>query len=264
MKETPQQYLDRWQDIEWSASRVSSFKSCPYNFYGTYILGLKSDNFFSYRGSVVHQILEDYYTYLYMYDMPLDAIRKHLIGVFEQEMELCPFDAVMYYGGGVKKMNNNKIINSLKKWKPLSNVKFVEREIKFSVGAYKFRAFLDVEREYKKLAPSGKYETVTLHSDYKSSWNASKYEFQQHLYTYGKREVDKHTPAGFEIIEYNNNFKSVAIAYNKLKVKFVVSEAKEIIEDIKKALETNTFTKNPKDKFFCQNLCRMCEHGKTN
>jgi len=267
MHENVKKYLENWDDIEWSASRVSSFMTCPYNFYGTYILKLSSDNYFAYRGSMVHEIMEEYYSYMQGLDIPLETMRWLLIKKFDYLMDKCPHEAVSFYvdkKGKVGKMamNHNKIIESLKNWTPMSSVQYVEREIKFPVHGYNFRAFLDFERGYDKLMPNGKHEPITWHGDYKSVWDVKKYKFQQYLYMYGKELVDDKRPVGFEVIEYKNNFKPVVMKYDKTTIKFVTSKAKDTIEDIKKALETDCFPKQPKDKFFCMNLCRMCEHGR--
>ena len=266
MDERVREYLDKWDDIEWSASRVSSFISCPYNFYGTYILKLSSDNYFAYRGSMIHDIMEEYYKYMQGLRISLVTMRKLLTRKFEYLMDKCPHEAVSYYTDkngkvGKRAMNHKNLSESLASWTPMSNVQYVEREIKFPVHGYNFRAFLDFERGYDRLEPTGLKEPITWHGDYKSSWDPKKYEFQQYLYMYGKELVDGKRPVGFEVIEYKNNFKPVAMKYDKTTIKFVTSKAKDAIDDIKKALETECFPKNPKDKFFCQNLCKMCEHG---
>ena len=266
MDERVREYLDKWDDIEWSASRVSSFISCPYNFYGTYILKLSSDNYFAYRGSMMHDIMEEYYKYMQGLEIPLETMRELLTRKFEYLMEKCPHEAVSYYTDkngkvGKRDMNHKNLSDSLASWTPMSNVQYVEREIKFPVHGYNFRAFLDFERGYNKLGPNGSFELITWHGDYKSSWDPKKYEFQQYLYMYGKELVDGKRPVGFEVIEYKNNFKTVVMQYDKTTIKFVTSKAKDAIDDIKKALETECFPKNPKDKFFCQNLCKMCQHG---
>jgi hypothetical protein len=259
-------YLEQWKDKVWSASRVSSFKDCPYNFYNSYILKNTSDNYFAYRGSAVHQIMEDYYNDIHQYKIPLQSLREHLVGTFEQMMENCPHEAVMYYTDkkgevGKKAMNHNNISWSFMSWKPLRHMRYIEREVFFKVHEYNFRAFLDFEREYERLNPSGVSETVTTIGDYKSSWSKDKYTLQQYLYMYGKAEADGKKPAGTEIIEYKNGFKSVKLEYDEAIIRGVKGEVNSIIEDVKKALETDCFPKVPKDKFFCMNLCRGCEYG---
>jgi hypothetical protein len=205
--------------------------------------------------------MEDYYTELRRYKIPLHALRATLIGSFEQIMQECPHEPYMYYKGGKRQMNHNKIIESFKKWKPLPHVKHVEREIKFSVGVHKFRAFLDLEREYDKLMVTGEMGAVRWHSDYKSEWS-NKYKLQQYLYLYAKKQADGVEPSGFEIIEYKNNFKSVSFKYDAFIIKCILADIKAVINNTKTAIKNNDFPKTPKDSFFCMNLCRLCEHGK--
>lgn len=255
-----EQYLK--DEVEWSASRVTTADNCLYAFKKIYFDKENTDNYFAYRGSAVHQIMEDYDTELRDYDIPLHALRANLIGSFEQMMDECPHEPYMYYEGGKKRMNHNRIIESLKKWKPLPHVKHVEREIKFKVRNYKFRAFLDVEREYEKLMVTGKMGTVRWHSDYKSEWSNSKYRLQQYLYMYAKELEDGVAPAGFEILEYKHGFKSVSFKYDKFIIKCILADIEDIIENTKQAIKDNKFPKTPKDLFFCRNLCRLCEHGR--
>ena len=266
MSKQTEKYLETWDDIEWSASRVTTAENCLYAFKKIYFDKENTDNYFAYRGSMMHNIMEDYYNYIHQYKIPLQSLRAHLVGVFEQLMEECPHEAVMYYrdkkGKTAKKsMNHNALSWSLMNWKPLSHIKHVEREIKFKVSKYKFRAFLDFEREYEKLSPSGGIEVITLHGDYKSTYS-NKYRLQQYIYMYGKEQVDGKPPRGFEIIEYKNNFKSVVFEYDRGIIKFVKSDIVEAIQRAKKAVEEDDFPKNPKDSFFCMNLCKLCEYGR--
>ncbi|MGN1156970.1 MAG: PD-(D/E)XK nuclease family protein, partial [Agathobacter sp.] len=48
-------------DMVWSYSRITSYETCPYRFFLTYILKLEKKRlFFSDYGSFIHSIIEKY------------------------------------------------------------------------------------------------------------------------------------------------------------------------------------------------------------
>lgn len=239
-------YLEeKWDDTIWSFSRINQFHQCPYTWYKTYIEGVKSENYFAYRGSAVHDAMEDYYKYVLGGGKPLDdrTVRYILLDKFLRKMVACKLPTVFNFRNG-----EDKIINSLMNYKPRTDIIHVERELRFEIGQYKFRGFLD-------------YETSKMHGDYKSTWSADKYLRQQYLYMYAKEVNEGVRPEGFEITEYNNNMNVKVIDYDEGVMKHTLKWANGSIQAIRLALENKAITKSP-DNFFCNNLCGVddCEH----
>ena len=258
-QELAQKYLkEQFDNTVWSYSRIASFYSCPYSFYDTYILGNRRGNFHAYVGSSVHQILEDFYSYHLSGGKKLrpKKIIDTLNAKFDLLMDNNPYANEVY--PQVKNGVYRNVKKGLDSFIPNYFITAVERKILYSIGEYKFQAFLDFE--------CGDYK----HGDYKSRYD-DKYSTQQNLYMYAK-QVDSGTiPDSYDIVEYKNGFNAVNIRYNKGDVYLSLDWAVQGIEDIKKALMAGDFPKTPpineskpKDKFFCEQLCRGCEHGNNN
>ena len=252
---TPEEYLNRWDDIVWSYSRVSSFYNCPHTWKLTYLDKIESGNYFAFRGTAVHECMEDLYNYLLQGGKPLsnEVVRDTISAKFANKMLDCPYPPKMYFRGkdgkvGGKVQNEWKIINSIQEYIPRQDILHVEREIFVDVRGYKFRCLLDAETDYS-------------HIDYKSSWSKPNYFHQQVLYGYAKSTTQKLFPKFFDVCEYNNGFKDVRVEFTKLDVKDTFNYLEKGIKDIRKALEDNNFPKKA-DPFFCLNLCRGCELGK--
>lgn len=254
---TPQQeitekYLkESFDSTVWSYSRISSFYSCPYSFYDTYVLGNRRSNFHAFVGSAVHQILEDFYTYHLVGGKLLhhDVIRETLTSKFDTAMQSNPHHHNIY--PKIREGVYRNVRNGLAAFVPDYSIVHVERKIEYKIGEFSFQAYLD-------------YETKRKVGDYKSRYNKT-YATQQNLYMYAKKTLDG-TPLGYEIVGYKEGFKKTFVEWDKGDVYESLDWAVQGIEDIRKALVECDFPKTPptdekkpNDKFFCEQLCRGCE-----
>lgn len=278
-KEKCKGFLDRFEDVEWSASRIGEWYNCQYSWYLTYVEGIRGDNYFSYTGSLVHQIMEDFYNYSLIngWDLPLETVRKTLVKKFisgqlenphpipymmrANEAMLILNRANCGWAFSAKKHRESllcggdvKILNSLTNFVPNKEITNVEREIKFDVVGLKFRGFLDVEEGEKWVG------------DYKSKWD-EKYHNQQTLYLAAKQSLG-HDVYGYKIIEYKNDFNEVKVFEKNWKheIRETTAWVERAVEEIRAALVSGKFPITAEDKggFFCTQLCMKndCKHSK--
>lgn len=246
-KELCEQYLEeKFDEITWSFSRINSFYTCPLTWYDTYVLGNYSTNYLAEVGSLVHNILEDYYKYHLAGGTRLlnEEIREVLVKKFVKGLKkVKSFDKPPWHRG-----HENNIIKGLNTFVHDPEIIAVEREYLFEINGYKFKGFIDFEEEY-------------FTGDYKSKWSFEKYAHQQSLYVTA-REYNGVYTKGFKVVEYKKNM-AEPVTYTDT---VVIQDDAHLwavkgVEDIRKALQTASFPATP-DSFFCYSLCgvRGCEN----
>ena len=125
-----------FEGMTWSYSRISSFDSCPYKFFLTYIRPQSQRPlFFSSYGSFMHGILERYYS------GSLD--RSELLAYYLTHFH----DAVSAKPPNLKVFSNyyRDGMNYLQSFTPLpGKVLGVEKHVEFSLGGKSFQGFTDL------------------------------------------------------------------------------------------------------------------------
>jgi len=239
-KQLCERYLEeKFDDVVWSFSRINSFYICPYTWYSTYVLGNYSSNYLADVGSLVHNILEDYYKYVLAGgERMLDVeIREVLVKKFTRGLKkITTFDKPHWYKG-----HERNIVQGLNTFTHNPDIIATEREYLFEIEGYKFKGFIDFEEQ-------------DFTGDYKSKWSFEKYAHQQCLYISAREYNGVHTK-GFKVVEYKKDM-SVPVFYTDTKI--IQGDAEDWavkgIKDIRKALEKAEFPNSP-DFFFCNNLC---------
>lgn len=240
---------------EWSYSSLSAFEECPLSWYNTYINKRRSPNYFAYRGSSVHECMEDYYKFVMGGgDISIDVARDTLVKKWKQKMKSCPPADVHNF---TKK--EAKIIDSFAYWTPLENVSAVERELKWEMGGFNFVGYVDVEVRGEILVkdPRG-FKTVNgLHIfDYKGDLNIAKHIRQQRLYAVAYEALGERVDS-MNIISYANRYEYVS-DLNEAQgglMKKTKNWALKQLREIKVALETGEFPMKEKKDFHCSFLC---------
>ena len=122
--------------MTWSYSRISSFNTCPYKFFLTYIKPCpKKPMFFSEYGSFVHELLAAYYSNRHTKDELVNAyittFRAHVTG-------RAPDNKIFtnYFHQGLSHL---KCIS-----KPEEHIIGVERKVAFQVGDHPFIGYIDL------------------------------------------------------------------------------------------------------------------------
>lgn len=238
------QFLEeKWDKTLWSYSRVTSYLTCPYNWYETYVLGIRSGNFYAYTGSAYHKIMEDFYNFwLKGGRLDMETIKATLDIKLNRRFQRNPFSH------RYEQSTYDALLNSLNYFQIFEDVTSVERLIKWEVDNYKFQGYIDLD-------------AGTYHYDWKSKWS-DKYLFQQSLYLFAKEQVDGIITDGFKIPEYKNGLNVVQIDRSESAINDTISMIRTTIPLIKKSLETANFAKDNSDKGFCFNLCasKTCEY----
>jgi len=239
------QFLEeQWEDMTWSYSRISSFVSCPYSWYETYILGHRSGNFYAYTGSAYHKIMEDFYNFwLKGGRLDMETIIATLDIKLNRRFEVNP------YTDRYAQSTYDKLLDSLNYFQIFEDVTAVERLIEWDIAGYMFQGYIDLD--------AGEW-----HYDWKSSWDEEKYARQQNLYLYAKEQVDGIVTKGFKIPQYKNKLKIETVNRNQFYIDDAVEWVQLTIPQIKKALENAEFVKKTPSSFFCVRLCsaKNCEH----
>ena len=238
---------ERWDNMLWSVSNLSSFDHCQYSWYCERVLGIRKGNFHAYVGTSLHEIMEDYYNYvLGGGSVDLVTMRLALSNKLTSKLLKNP------YANEVSKTIRNgsyrKVLESLWYHEPISGVTAVERKVLFEVGGYEFVGLIDLD-------------TPLWHYDWKSTWNEKKYGRQQALYMYAKEQIDGTKVKGYRIPQYKKNMDIVEVERFPPDINTSVEWVEYTIPKIRKALETGEFRKNPNDSFFCTSLCssETCE-----
>lgn len=245
-KQKCEQYLEeKFDSTVWSFSRLNQFRLCPLTWYSTYVLGLRGENYFAFRGSLVHSIMEDFYNVGYAKNLPLKVIRETMQEKFRRGMRDAPPTQSWF------KKGEWDIISSFDRFKPLHDFTAVEEKIEFEVGGFPFQGFIDLTIS----------ERTPL--DWKSKWSSEKYLRQQYLYAIGLR-YNGRKANHIWIVEYKNNMNLVDIKVVPPVMKDTEHWAVETVGMIRSALEKGEFPADNGDNFFCSMLCsnNSCEFKK--
>lgn len=237
------QYLaEKWDTIVWSYSRIETMYKCPYTFYDNYVVGNRSTNYLAYRGTMLHDIIDSFYTKGGIaLGLDLDTVRDTMIKKFDYYMQKWEEPKTFKDIEG-----EEKIRNSIRQFVPREDIIQTERTVLFELGGYNFQAKLD-------------YETEDVHGDFKSTWN-KQYFNQQLLYAFARqRDAGRPMLNKFEVSQYNIGFKVKEIKFSDLDLRDMRNYYTDGIRMIKTALETAEFPYNTKSKWFCQNLCKKCD-----
>jgi hypothetical protein len=170
-KQKCEQYLeDEFDDVIWSPSTLKGYSDCPFSFYSQKVLKIKSpENFYSYMGTGVHQIFEDYYNVGFGKDLTQEVISDTMVRKFTKL--LAGWEGARPHGF---KKYCDYILNSFYCFRPLESFRSIEEEIFFDYKGIKMRGILDIDID------------ENYHGDYKSLWDRSKYEKQQYIYMLAK------------------------------------------------------------------------------
>lgn len=123
-------------DFTWSYSRLSSFYSCKYGFYLSYILHIKPEkrNFFSDYGIFIHKILEMYYNGELKSN---ELLNYFLIHYHDEVIGKAPSEKILegYITQAIKYFNTFKPDDE--------EILGVEKRVSFSVDGRQFVGFID-------------------------------------------------------------------------------------------------------------------------
>ena len=125
------------KEMVWSYSRVSTFDSCPYQFFLQYISREEQTNsFFADYGKLMHSVLEKYLSgELSDEALTTDYILRYRDVVKGKAPN--PKMAKKYFQGGIDYLNDVNFPYSLK------HVLWVEEPARFMVGDFDFMGFID-------------------------------------------------------------------------------------------------------------------------
>ena len=122
--------------MTWSYSRISSFNSCPYKFFLTYIDPCdKIPQFFSGYGSFIHELLAAYYSGQRTKE---EVVREYLTGFRSHIVGKAPDQKIFssYFQQGLSHLKGLV--------KPKQNIIGVENHVSFQVGGHPFIGYIDL------------------------------------------------------------------------------------------------------------------------
>lgn len=231
----------------WSYSRITSYETCPYRFFLTYILKLEKKRlFFSDYGSFIHSIIEKYLNG----ELKKKELDKYYLSEFQKNVVgRAPNLSIFknYFQQGLHYMKNFTF--------PYNNVLEVEKKINFTIGDKPFVGFIDavandvgidiVDNKSRDLK-----QRSTCKKPTKSDKELDKYLRQLYLYSIGVKNEYKQLPENLCF----NCFRSETVIiepFNKEKFKEAQEWALGMIDTIR-----NTTEWNPNiDYFVCRYLC---------
>lgn len=120
----------------WSYSRISSFNSCPYKFFLTYIKPCSQQPlFFSGYGSFIHELLADYYSGKKSRE---DVVNEYLTEFRTRIIGRAPDKKIFtnYFHQGLSHLKGLV--------KPKNRILAVEDKVSFQVGGYPFIGYIDL------------------------------------------------------------------------------------------------------------------------
>lgn len=122
--------------MTWSYSRITTFESCPYKFFLTYIKPHEQAcMFFSDYGSFFHEILEKFYTG----ELKKEALVPYYLANFSSNVKgRAPNHTIFrnYFRQGLEYLRMAKL--------PADRILDVEKRVEFSVGKLPFIGFVDL------------------------------------------------------------------------------------------------------------------------
>lgn len=243
-------------EMVWSYSRITTYETCPYRFFLTYILKLdKKRLFFSDYGSFIHSIIEKHLTG----ELKKSELDKYYLSEFQNNVVgRAPNLSIFknYFQQGLLYMKNFTF--------PYSNVLEVEKEISFNIKGKPFVGFIDaVAKDTGIVVVDNKSRDLkqrsTRKKPTKSDEELDKYLRQLYFYCIGILNEYKELP---EKLCFNCFRSGTVITEPFVQEKFEDAQnwALEMIDTIR---NTTEWTPNV-DYFVCNHLCDMCHHCEYN
>lgn len=267
--------------ITWSYSKLSSYHTCPYSWYLTYVLHQRGeDNVYGVLGGKIHECLEQ----IFKGKMDIEEAKRQWI----EEFEMCELLDMQFPTEKSKENYFNSMIHCLDHWRPypddykyLTELHFVFEPIE-DVQVQGYIDLVQVDQENKTMRvidykTSSKFSKKDLesekvfqlilysmyledtHPDYKILNPC----FEMLKYTRNKRGtvIERNTVDDlFDNFDYKRCF--VEVEYNKeMKEKlkeFIISTIDEI-EKHDTNVEEDWIPENP-NTFYCKNLCGHCDN----
>lgn len=259
----------------YSFSKLTTFHTCPYSYYLTYIKKEKrKDNVYSYLGGKIHSLLED---------LQQNKINNQkAISLF-----LSYFDDADILGYDFPTENSSKNFKECM-------VSYFENYKPFSVQDFKIEEYFEVDIEGVPIRGYIDLYTITDNKyidiyDYKSSSKFTKKDLEikkLQLIIYGLALKNKYPnmivrSLNFDMCKYTKNSRGTIIERNKsneytgralVEIPFTeenINKAKEFVFDTYKKINNNNEEESSWipyiNKFFCKNICshyKICPHLK--
>lgn len=235
---------------QYSFSKLTSFHTCKYSYYQTYLLHKKGvSNPFSSYGLFIHSLMERYAKG----ELTLDALPQLFCWEFEDNVKE-PFPKSPYCSD-MKLLYYNQGLSFLKSFTGYEDVRILEIESEFTVDIddWKFTGIIDlvyidkngdlVIRDYKSKA------------SFKSKKELHQYARQLYLYSlYVKEKYGKY-PDKLNFLMFRKN-ESVTIDFNLEDFYEAIEWAKNTVSEIRECWDYSPTC----DDFYSKNLCNHREY----
>lgn len=243
-------------EMVWSYSRLTTFETCPYRFFLTYILKLdKKRLFFSDYGSFVHKIIEKYLTGELESDrMEMYYLTEWKNNVFGQAPNSSIFKN--YFQQGLQYMRNFSF--------PYENIVKVEKKIEFKINEKPFVGFIDaVAADSGIIIVDNKSRDLKQRSGRKkpTKTDCELDKYLRQLYLYSTDIYNEYQKFPAELCF--NCFRSGTVIkepFVKEKYDDTQDWALDLIDTIR---NTDDWVPNV-DYFVCNYLCDVCHHCEYN
>lgn len=247
--------------ITFSYSSLSSFDTCAWGWYLTYIDSSdREPNFFSEFGLLIHNLLEGYWRNYYEKEELVEAYKKLYDGHMKSSPP--PYPAGMagkYYDDGLK------FFESFDGGKERFDPIFIEDKVVAEYDGIKIIVKPDLILKDKITGKTYLIDYKTSKPVRNNSWDMKKieaYEYQLFLYSHFIEET-----LGIKVDKIALLFVRLGSTYyirkSKAKTKIVLKWLTKTVEKIK---SSETFPANTANKYFCDNLCGVrssCEFVKS-
>lgn len=238
-------------NIRWSYSSLSTFKTCPLAFKLSYIDSLeRTNNFYAEYGLLVHEILEKYFKKeVEIWD--LSSTFKLNFDLMVKSPSGIPGLEEKYYQQGIS------FFDSFDVSRDLYDVMFLEEKINFDYEGYKFVAKPDLVLKEKttNLVSLWDYKSSTLYKkdrkgiETEDAKKIEEYKKQMSMYTFALRL------SGIKVDKINLLFtrakKLISFPVVEKDETDIMQWALNTIEDIYK----EEYNYNNTQNYFCNNLC---------
>lgn len=243
-------------DMNWSFSRLQSYRTCPYSWYLQYIKKAKGkQNAFAEYGTLVHETLEKYSKGELLDFMLADYYKENFDKVITYNFPPNKYVDLRqsYFEKGINYLENFQGFNTYKE------ILGVEKEVKFNIGKYKFIGYIDllvkdendnlqvIDHKSHNLKPRSNRKKTTKGDEELNC-------FLRQLYLYSvplKPEYNKY-PAYLNF----NVFRQGLWIHEEFKEEKLEEAKKWAIDTIEEIKNAETFPAYY-DDFFCNQLCNF-------
>lgn len=237
----------------WSFSRISTYDTCPYEFYLVYKQGAESEqNVFAQYGSYVHSILEKYYNdELTEFDLS-DYYREH----YKEEVNLT---FPKFINGDKYFADAYAYLSNITSVKDKYNILGVEKFIKTKINGYNFNGIIDLLLEDKETKDLVVYDHKSK-GEFKSKKELANYARQLYLYSHWVKETYGKFPT-LLIFNLFRKGEEIVIPFKEEDYNATLEWFTSKIEEINL---TEEYSAKKKSDFYCKNLCgvrNLCEKG---